>query len=105
MPLSHFVGKASILLLSGTRNLSHVTAVPNGTPLPAVFYKHNHGFLKVVFIHENLLLFFFFCNITIFQVSAGLMFSILLGSTLAKIGAAALEENEIFVHFDDDEED
>jgi hypothetical protein len=73
----------SILLLSGRRNLSHVTTPSQkGPPLPSVFYTHNHGILKV---------------------SLALIFSVFFGSTLARVGAAALEENEIFVHFNDEE--
>uniref|UniRef100_A0A914Y025 Essential MCU regulator, mitochondrial n=1 Tax=Panagrolaimus superbus TaxID=310955 RepID=A0A914Y025_9BILA len=85
MLFSHFSKNASILLFSGRRNLSHLTTpAQKGTPIPSAFYTHNHGLLKVSF---------------------ALIFSVYFGSTVAKLGAAALEENEIFVHFDDEEDE
>uniref|UniRef100_A0A7E4W0H4 Essential MCU regulator, mitochondrial n=1 Tax=Panagrellus redivivus TaxID=6233 RepID=A0A7E4W0H4_PANRE len=44
-------------------------------------------------------------NYSFLKVSAVLLFSIYLGSTVARAGAALLEENEIFIHEDDDDDD
>jgi|UniRef100_A0AC35GLJ1 hypothetical protein len=84
MLFKQFTKNATILLFSGRRNLSHLTTVNKGNSIPSAFYTHNHGILKVSF---------------------ALMFSVYFGSTLAKLGAAALEENEIFVHDNDEDYD
>lgn len=61
-------------------------------------YQLQYGTLKVI---KN----FSIVSLIFFKVAIAFASSIYFGSFLAKTGATALEENEIFVHSDEDDDD